>query len=46
VRQLDHIHKDPFDRLLVAAAIIEGLALVSTDSILGKYPIQWMDAAH
>jgi PIN domain nuclease of toxin-antitoxin system len=31
-------HKDPFDRLLVAQAQVEGLALVSSDSVFGRYP--------
>jgi len=33
----DH-HKDPFDRLLVAQAFAEGLALLSSDASLGRYP--------
>ena len=32
----DH-HKDPFDRLLIAQAIVEGAALMSHDPILQKY---------
>jgi PIN domain nuclease of toxin-antitoxin system len=32
-------HKDPFDRLLVAQAQIEGIPLVSGDAILDQYPI-------
>jgi PIN domain nuclease of toxin-antitoxin system len=32
----DH-HKDPFDRILVAQAISEGLTLVSKDPMLGLY---------
>jgi len=31
-------HKDPFDRLLIAQADIEGAILVSGDPILAKYP--------
>lgn len=33
-------HRDPFDRLLVAQAMAEGIALVSSDSALDSYPIQ------
>lgn len=33
-------HRDPFDRLLVAQAIAEGLQLVSADSALDPYPVQ------
>ncbi|WP_420633947.1 type II toxin-antitoxin system VapC family toxin [Candidatus Palauibacter sp.] len=35
---LPPIHKDPFDRLLVAQAQLEGLALWTADEILGRYP--------
>lgn len=31
-------HRDPFDRLLVAQAMAEGLLLVSADSALDPYP--------
>jgi PIN domain nuclease of toxin-antitoxin system len=33
-------HKDPFDRLLVAQAMVEQIPLVSNDSDLDAYPIQ------
>jgi PIN domain nuclease of toxin-antitoxin system len=32
-------HRDPFDRLLVAQAMVEGVPLVSFDSALDPYPI-------
>lgn len=32
------IHKDPFDRVLVAQAIVEGITLLTTDSVLAQYP--------
>ena len=32
------IHKDPFDRLLVAQAIAEGLTLVTGDPVVARYP--------
>jgi PIN domain nuclease of toxin-antitoxin system len=31
-------HGDPFDRLLVAQAMIEGLTLLTVDKTLAKYP--------
>lgn len=37
VRDLPLLHRDPFDRLLVAQAKAEGLALVTTDRIFGEY---------
>jgi PIN domain nuclease of toxin-antitoxin system len=33
-------HRDPFDRLLIAQAIAENLALVSADSIFDTYPVR------
>ena len=38
-RRLPPHHKDPFDRLLVAQAMIEKLPLVSADAILDPYGI-------
>ena len=34
---LPTIHKDPFDRLLVAQATAEGMTLVTADTTLGRY---------
>lgn len=39
VRTLPMIHRDPFDRLLVAQSIVEGLTLVTSDSRLIRYGI-------
>jgi len=33
-------HRDPFDRLLVAQAMLEGLALVSDDEALRRYKVE------
>jgi PIN domain nuclease of toxin-antitoxin system len=33
------LHRDPFDRLLVAQALAHGLTLVTTDDRLRQYPI-------
>ena len=33
-------HKDPFDRLLIAQANVEGAVLISGDPILAKYPVK------
>ncbi len=32
-------HKDPFDRMLIAQAIVEGVPIVSVDSKFDPYPI-------
>ena len=33
-------HRDPFDRLLVAQALAENIALVSNDTILDRYGVR------
>ena len=38
VSTLPPIHKDPFDRVLVAQAQAEGLTLLTTDRIVANYP--------
>ena len=37
VLSLPPIHKDPFDRMLIAQATVEGLALVTTDGRIARY---------
>lgn len=37
--KLPAIHKDPFDRLLVAHALIEGHTLATDDTLLLQYPV-------
>jgi PIN domain nuclease of toxin-antitoxin system len=38
VASLPPIHKDPFDRILVAQAAVEGITLLTTDTIVAQYP--------
>lgn len=35
---LPSIHKDPFDRILVAQAMVEGFTLLTSDQLVAKYP--------
>lgn len=35
---LPAIHKDPFDRLLVAQSLVEGITLATVDEVLAQYP--------
>jgi PIN domain nuclease of toxin-antitoxin system len=37
-------HRDPFDRLLVAQAMVEGLTLVTADSQVLGYDVKTLDA--
>jgi PIN domain nuclease of toxin-antitoxin system len=32
------LHKDPFDRMLVAQATVEGITLLTVDSLVSQYP--------
>lgn len=38
VSSLPAIHKDPFDRILVAQATIEGVVLLTADAVVARYP--------
>jgi PIN domain nuclease of toxin-antitoxin system len=38
VDALPPIHKDPFDRLLIAQAMIEGITLLTVDATIARYP--------
>lgn len=35
---LPPLHEDPFDRMLVAQSIVEGIILVTADPIVARYP--------
>ena len=37
-------HKDPFDRLLIAQCIVEGLVLVTRDTNIKRYDVPILDA--
>ena len=37
VNELPNLHKDPFDRILVAQARVEGLMLLTVDKVVAKY---------
>jgi PIN domain nuclease of toxin-antitoxin system len=38
VAALPPIHRDPFDRILVAQAAVEGLTLLTADATIARYP--------
>ena len=40
VRQLPFHHKDPFDRLIIAQAIIEDLTLLTVDKVIPEYEVK------
>jgi len=38
VDSLPPLHKDPFDRILVAQSLVEGVTLLTMDPLLARYP--------
>ena len=46
VYELDNLpllHRDPFDRLLIAQANVEGLTLVTVDPLCTAYPVSYLN---
>lgn len=37
VNDLPHLHKDPFDRILIAQARVEGVTLLTADKVVARY---------
>ena len=44
VSGLPHHHRDPFDRLLVAQAQIDGLSILTADRVFAAYDVPTIDA--
>ena len=44
VARLPHVHRDPFDRLIVAQAIVEQMVLVTRDQALVNYGVPIIEA--
>ena len=40
LRELNLVHRDPFDRLLISQAIFESVAIISNDSIFDQYGVK------
>ena len=38
IEALPPIHGDPFDRILIAQATVEGIELLTTDQVVARYP--------
>jgi PIN domain nuclease of toxin-antitoxin system len=38
--KLEFIHRDPFDRMIIAQGISENIPVVSSDSVFKEYPLQ------
>ena len=39
LQKLPLLHKDPFDRIIIASALCEGMTLVTPDPEIHKYPV-------
>ena len=39
LEQLPSHHKDPFDRIIIAQVIIEGMSIISIDNAFVDYPV-------
>lgn len=44
LRTLPELHKDPFDRMLVAQAVFEDLTIVTADEMVRAYPVKSLSA--
>ena len=38
--RLPHLHRDPFDRMLICQAITHGLAILTPDPLVTQYPVR------
>ncbi len=38
VARLPQLHRDPFDRILIAQATVEGITLLTADAMVARYP--------
>jgi PIN domain nuclease of toxin-antitoxin system len=45
VASLPNHHADPFDRIMIAQAQVEGLLFVTADDVVMRYPVRTMRAA-
>lgn len=44
IGSMPNYHGDPFDRMLVAQAIVDGLTLITSDRALRRYPVSLLSA--
>ena len=40
--EVQSIHKDPFDRLLIASAVADNLTIITSDEDIQKYNVKWI----
>ena len=44
VARLEQHHRDPFDRILIAQAIVEAVPILTADPVFAHYPIERIEA--
>lgn len=42
LEQLERLHRDPFDRLILAQAQVEGARIVTSDAMIQQYPVPFI----
>ena len=42
VFELPFLHKDPFDRLIIATALTENMTIITIDENIQKYNVSWL----
>ncbi len=40
LRRMPGIHNDPFDRMLICQAVVHGMALLTPDEYISRYPVR------
>ena len=40
INSLPNLHKDPFDRLLIAQSLVKNLSLITVDNAIVQYPVK------
>ena len=40
IKELPDYHKDPFDRLIIATAMVESMTIITSDSIIPRYDVR------
>ena len=42
IENLPFIHRDPFDRIIIATSLIENLTIITADENIQKYDVLWI----
>ena len=42
VEELPYVHRDPFDRIIIATALCEEMVILTADENIQKYDVPWI----